>query len=141
MQLNSKRSRKLSVSTIGTSELQHLYSADIADLRFGFQFPQSERVNCNTRSQSYREHSLTLSVSTIGTSELQHFDQVLFSCTRKCFQFPQSERVNCNAVLRRGSEIPRTLSVSTIGTSELQLALWAHEHRKDKAFSFHNRNE
>ena len=87
-----------------------------------FQFPQSERVNCNWQDMAVSASHVFLSVSTIGTSELQHFVQVLRTPEQKSFQFPQSERVNCNGIAPPIPNARRVLSVSTIGTSELQLS-------------------
>ena len=61
-----------------------------------FQFPQSERVNCNSYRACRRQTRFVLSVSTIGTSELQRNGRSVSRCARNNFQFPQSERVNCN---------------------------------------------
>ena len=111
------RAFALSVSTIGTNELQ----------------PNSE---------TYHSERGRLSVSTIGTNELQHPTGAQFSNQRVVFQFPQSERMSCNknviTILKQAAE----LSVSTIGTNELQLlAIALIRARITSTFSFHNRNE
>ena len=91
-----RRRDVLSVSTIGTSELQQNENKSINNFVASFQFPQSERVNCN--QQQTAGHLIKT-----------------FS-----FQFPQSERVNCNNWTTPGRHKTIRLSVSTIGTSELQ---------------------
>ena len=162
----SAENDKLSVSTIGTNELQRHFHFIISfaacafsfhnrnertatkfhqigtRARCAFQFPQSERTNCNCGYDARNPQRNRLSVSTIGTNELQHIwhtrrylsDFFLSVSTigtnelqqwrgksirrAACnFQFPQSERTNCNIVLDWGR-------VCTGGT-----------------FSFHNRNE
>jgi len=86
----------------------------------GFQFPLSERTNCNKSAAVRAAVAIALSVSSIGTNELQlldHEDEFVtlrtFSflyrnertatCVLRpsdhiftCFQFPLSERTNCN---------------------------------------------
>jgi len=62
----------------------------------GFQFPLSERTNCNRQTHFERNTIQRLSVSSIGTNELQ---RAKFSPSRmldSIFQFPLSERTNCN---------------------------------------------
>ena len=81
-----------------------------------FQFPQSERVNCNLMEQVTAQGKELLSVSTIGTSELQP-----------------------DEVVRRARSF--LLSVSTIGTSELQQTFPQDVEVLVTSFSFHNRNE
>ena len=111
----------LSVSSIGTNELQPTPVAHQSSLPNRFQFPLSERTNCNVRAQQAREapgesfsflyrnertatsdvvsnpaQTIELSVSSIGTNELQ--------------------------LLRVWNNDPKiSLSVSSIGTNELQL--------------------
>ncbi len=116
-----KVAMKLSVSSIGTNELQpgklrarspitvpfsFLYRNErTATQKFrgwlrartGFQFPLSERTNCNARTMARAGGHIWI------------------------FQFPLSERTNCNL-----SQLPKdfdtkSLSVSSIGTNELQL--------------------
>jgi len=110
----------LSVSSIGTNELQHLCVQGSRFVFDRFQFPLSERTNCN------REHAGTavllpgLSVSSIGTNELQLFAFGHTRCHNSRFQFPLSERTNCNVSAIPGDGHRSVLSVSSIGTNELQ---------------------
>ena len=89
----------------------------IFTLNSRFQFPQSERTNCNCPPRRVRQKSQTLSVSTIGTNELQPCQSQRCRRAGTSFQFPQSERTNCNAQAK------------------------SHNHHAILAFSFHNRNE
>ena len=87
---------RLSVSTIGTNELQlSCRKCGLSHIP-RFQFPQSERTNCNSKRVWQAEHDLELSVSTIGTNELQPISSWRSMRRRLNFQFPQSERTNCN---------------------------------------------
>ena len=61
-----------------------------------FQFPLSERTNCNAILSRLCPHRSALSVSSIGTNELQRSAPRTFPPTRVRFQFPLSERTNCN---------------------------------------------
>ena len=92
-----------------------------ADIRYFFQFPLSERTNCNAaesplslratiafsflyrnertatrRTARVRDRHRALSVSSIGTNELQLAAKYTRSPAARCFQFPLSERTNCN---------------------------------------------
>jgi len=116
-----RTNKHLSVSSIGTNELQ-LYAHTVAyENFFFFQFPLSERTNCNLAHHDAKARRRKLSVSSIGTNELQlgrmFPDSSLpttFSflyrnertatdfcqhtlCANDDFQFPLSERTNCNA--------------------------------------------
>ena len=107
-----------------------------------FQFPQSERTNCNAHHAPRARDAQTsfsflnrnertatqlttglpsefepLSVSSIGTNELQPFSFLSRIASSISFQFPQSERTNCN------------------------LLLFGYGVRMRTAFSFLNRNE
>ena len=62
-----------------------------------FQFPLSERTNCNNDLSEFRRHPILLSVSSIGTNELQRRRIAVILACDDCFQFPLSERTNCNA--------------------------------------------
>ena len=87
------------------------------DARARFQFPQSERTNCNKPVILATSEILKLSVSTIGTNELQLDLEQGVVIVRENFQFPQSERTNCNC--------------------RNELNAWS----RHSSFSFHNRNE
>jgi len=131
----------LSVSSIGTNELQPRIGNRQRSVRIAFQFPLSERTNCNLTDDAdailedgsfsflYRNErtatsvdsildspDLILSVSSIGTNELQQQ----------------------NVCAGRG----RTkLSVSSIGTNELQPSLQTIINTSGGTFSFLYRNE
>jgi len=63
--------RLLSVSSIGTNELQpRRYRAELGE-GANFQFPLSERTNCNPTANKQHKQLFALSVSSIGTNELQ----------------------------------------------------------------------
>ena len=97
---------------------------------FVFQFPQSERTNCNSEESCKTCQKLLLSVSSIGTNELQlrrEFQRRRRICAFSFlnrnertatlatlfdknylanFQFPQSERTNCNVNIRLRQFVP-----------------------------------
>ena len=188
--LRMRRAKCLSVSTIGTNELQPLKTKNFHDggkpfsfhnrnertatlgwktersFALVFQFPQSERTNCNHNALVVLVVIGNLSVSTIGTNELQPDSVAASACARASFQFPQSERTNCNRAYADWNVDAWRLSVSTIGTNELQplssvltiaqkfyfqfpqsertncnLTLSVSPNDSINAFSFHNRNE
>ena len=179
----------LSVSSIGTNELQRTHvSLDQSKSRsfsflnrnertatldywddipfvYAFQFPQSERTNCNRRGVLLffprRRFQFPQSERTNC-----NFPSTAFLPSILRFQFPQSERTNCNSVpkqcaltlnisfsfLNRNERTATVtdrhcdaallcLSVSSIGTNELQLAARRLERRLGCSFSFLNRNE
>jgi len=64
-------------------------------MHVNFQFPLSERTNCNSNAVNVTEAGTELSVSSIGTNELQQKISVGANDARH-FQFPLSERTNCN---------------------------------------------
>ena len=88
----------LSVSSIGTNELQLMRTQKKPSSLRHFQFPLSERTNCNTKRQTrvlcpretfsflYRNERTATQISYIATA------------TVAPFQFPLSERTNCNSV-------------------------------------------
>jgi len=94
----------LSVSSIGTNELQLEIDLNRKAADMLFQFPLSERTNCN---------------------HLSYCDQRVLSI----FQFPLSERTNCNLKTSRAIARKEMLSVSSIGTNELQLPRIAPHRR------------
>jgi len=120
-----KTDSTLSVSSIGTNELQPQKSKDMQISYITFQFPLSERTNCNVSVLFRQQIFRFLSVSSIGTNELQHeastrLSRSSFSFSflyrnertatrveqsfpryRPIFQFPLSERTNCNSRLVR----------------------------------------
>ena len=136
---------RLSVSTIGTNELQPLQSSAILypvcafsfhnrnertatgtpkptpTTKSTFQFPQSERTNCNLLSvrivfgliSTFSFHNRNERTATLHAR--------VRGGTSPAFQFPQSERTNCNFMRLPNSFNHKYLSVSTIGTNELQL--------------------
>ncbi len=137
--------QNLSVSSIGTNELQQLprpsrVVALILPFSFlyrnertatprtltrvisslNFQFPLSERTNCNKEAEANKTQRTKLSVSSIGTNELQLHENLISHVSLVCFQFPLSERTNCNVVTPEADSIINALSVSSIGTNELQ---------------------
>ncbi len=147
MQAEKSSKRRLSVSSIGTNELQLIFTTcpthpassfsflyrnertatkicdrAAAGMSF-FQFPLSERTNCNEGVEFVEFAESLLSVSSIGTNELQlHFTPI--ERTRpSLFQFPLSERTNCNLRFACDSRLGKPLSVSSIGTNELQQPL------------------
>jgi len=95
-QFPSSPYNRLSVSSIGTNELQLLRGW--TQTRFGvvFQFPLSERTNCNVKRGGGRPGAACLSVSSIGTNELQRSLDAHSVDLIVTFQFPLSERTNCN---------------------------------------------
>ncbi len=135
---------ELSVSTIGTNELQprcsmrsknrtgtfsfhnrnertattQRLSKLAADARF--QFPQSERTNCNLHLIQQRTTlSLTFSFHNRNERTATFVRRGQRAGTWR-FQFPQSERTNCNFAVCFHRRLAHSLSVSTIGTNELQ---------------------
>ena len=91
-------------------------AGDSNNLRMFFQFPLSERTNCNQKCFAESGNCGNLSVSSIGTNELQlYFD---------------SERASASC-----------LSVSSIGTNELQPATDTEALAPSTSFSFLYRNE
>jgi len=82
-----------------------------------FQFPLSERTNCN---KIHFEHG---------------------GIRKGAFQFPLSERTNCNAIAAVNDNFPIGLSVSSIGTNELQRNMMLTMQTDLKSFSFLYRNE
>ena len=90
----------LSVSSIGTNELQLLAIADHAHDNGNFQFPQSERTNCNAIVHVGSRDAAGLSVSSIGTNELQHQYSVGAQHPRFSFSFlNRNERTATRASL------------------------------------------
>ncbi len=82
-----------------------------------FQFPLSERTNCNAQRDT------------------------MTGVLNEVFQFPLSERTNCNRSDEKVDEQTSELSVSSIGTNELQLLSRPFGIRKLQTFSFLYRNE
>ena len=88
----------LSVSTIGTNELQPRGAAHLQGNQTTFQFPQSERTNCNVSFDATKPalviafsfHNRNERTATVAPS--------LLVLRMRFFQFPQSERTNCNIV-------------------------------------------
>ena len=144
----------LSVSTIGTNELQRGQRRTRHARLTIFQFPQSERMSCNsclwicccsvgtrlsvsTIGTNELQHVravergrvLCLSVSTIGTNELQRSWFIFGDADFGNFQFPQSERMSCNSCFLLHLLFVYVLSVSTIGTNELQRVVWFDARR------------
>jgi len=109
--------RSLSVSSIGTNELQPLRIQGPFPTYSDFQFPLSERTNCNFD------------------------DEYVPDDCRFDFQFPLSERTNCNGYKVYRALLTQTLSVSSIGTNELQRAADRQCFAACRAFSFLYRNE
>ena len=134
---------------------------------FPFQFPQSERTNCNFRIPNTCGRAKR-AFSFHNRNERTATDQPTRASTPNVFnfQFPQSERTNCNRSFtnindarehafsfhnrneRTATQKRRTLSlstrhlsVSTIGTNELQPPRTSSSITCNSAFSFHNRNE
>ena len=127
----------LSVSTIGTNELQHQCPHCRCRANDNFQFPQSERTNCNLQRRFHRRRNLRLSVSTIGTNELQLGVPVSeLADLYGTFSFHnRNERTATN--LDNFTPFPTDLlSVSTIGTNELQPLLDAPRYRDLGRFQF-----
>ena len=156
----------LSVSTIGTNELQQTAVSATGAARATFSFH-----NRNERTAT----SFRLKTIFCPISSFSFHNRNERTATRSCknnlrnacvFQFPQSERTNCN--LRDDSDesvshyafsfhnrnertATRTttttnarrwsLSVSTIGTNELQPMTAQPACAAPTSFSFHNRNE
>ena len=135
----------LSVSTIGTNELQQISTLDFNSNNTRFQFPQSERTNCNPCGRYRRRESLSpfsFHNRNERTATAGHRRAAVWV---HAFQFPQSERTNCNSRSTSKTRLPpmsfsfhnrnertatrswlsmntvrHNLSVSTIGTNELQ---------------------
>jgi len=103
---------RISVSSIGTNELQLSMSRRNTLTRFVFQFPLSERTNCNSSSSA----SASVSAS--------------------AFQFPLSERTNCNKRRRSVCVLFGYISVSSIGTNELQRLAKSASALSDNPFQF-----
>jgi len=114
---------------------------DTRSLRRGFQFPLSERTNCN--SGEYRPAA--------DSSDFQFPLSERTNCNR-CwskrspnrlprFQFPLSERTNCNHDGGTPRAVAVHLSVSSIGTNELQPNASVETVISQTSFSFLYRNE
>jgi len=122
---NDESQRKLlctlSVSSIGTNELQHLIGYSPRRTYFTFSFLYRNERTATTREPSRCFANKRLSVSSIGTNELQLPQEELVWRGVLAFQFPLSERTNCNLRRREQKSSQIALSVSSIGTNELQL--------------------
>ncbi len=133
---------RLSVSSIGTNELQPQRTWDKFYSAWTFQFPLSERTNCNRITTFARQSFAILSVSSIGTNELQHAQRSSPDKPSTDFQFPLSERTNCNTTSRARCQAYR-FSFSFLYRNERT----ATSRRRDRAsadpvaFSFLYRNE
>jgi len=106
----------LSVSSIGTNELQPAYAFTKHINLSYFQFPLSERTNCNTtarwQNRVARVFQFPLSERTNCNAQSARDDKL--GVNR--FQFPLSERTNCNA--NRDSSIIFTLPTFQFPLSE-----------------------
>jgi len=157
--------KSLSVSSIGTNELQQrrccdsqhiflsfsfLYRNERTATRragapmlegFTFQFPLSERTNCNKALVAFHQ-AVFLTFSFLYRNERTATDLRASGSTWKIdFQFPLSERTNCNHRVACVCRTRRGLSVSSIGTNELQRRIGSDCLRKRSPFSFLYRNE
>ena len=106
-----------------------------------FQFPQSERTNCNLSDTEKNWTLKNLSVSTIGTNELQLILPPAAVALTDAFSFHNRNERTATASNPRAVRPSKSLSVSTIGTNELQPALQKIRPSQSQSFSFHNRNE
>jgi len=87
---------RLSVSSIGTNELQPAELARLTKPKADFQFPLSERTNCNTWRNASGLRAST-SFSFLYRNERTATNRQREKCEfRFRFQFPLSERTNCN---------------------------------------------
>jgi len=163
--INNRFGFRLSVSSIGTNELQLIYSiykicslrpfsflyrnertATIKNSTTGigvhtFQFPLSERTNCNgvdISKQDALEHAFSFLYRNERTATNGQRVEKTFVNN---FQFPLSERTNCNITFTEAPYSANFLSVSSIGTNELQHYLALLEMPELAAFSFLYRNE
>src|SRR5581483_8598023 len=96
------RCRRISVSSIGTNELQLESQRELRDWLEQFQFPLSERMSCNELLRGEVERLQKISVSSIGTNELQPALRTPRSALTAQFQFPLSERMSCNNIICHG---------------------------------------
>ena len=126
-----------------------------------FQFPLSERTNCNTRirhhyrikklafSFLYRNERTATDLNAIRAMNQFNFQFPLSERTncneldildtrvsRSLFQFPLSERTNCNHRDKYGFFCTSLLSVSSIGTNELQRRQNRKQNRRQNRFQF-----
>ena len=139
--LKAVKPPRLSVSSIGTNELQLARADDAAAPPARFQFPLSERTNCNFKTrQTLRSPTIAFSFlyRNERTATTLHFRQCL---PLHHFQFPLSERTNCNSVALSRLQLTPELSVSSIGTNELQPACPLSRRESVCTFSFLYRNE
>ena len=104
-------------------------------LRLVFQFPQSERTNCNYLPLRFVPSAVTLSVSTIGTNELQLVLFLLLFIPLPAFSFHNRNERTATGTPRMTTQAMSPLSVSTIGTNELQQDTMTHEQAKEFALS------
>ena len=157
----------LSVSSIGTNELQRDVTVHTIETTNGtfsflyrnertattpttkllidslcFQFPLSERTNCNEFIKRVREkhgHVFQFPLSERTNCNARLTISPLAS--RFTFQFPLSERTNCNEQYAAPRDALKHLSVSSIGTNELQLFSVMIAIKCSSTFSFLYRNE
>jgi len=136
---------QLSVSSIGTNELQHELAIVWIVHWVIFQFPLSERTNCNACIANHASDIPDFFQFPLSERTNCNASTLKPNANFNCFQFPLSERTNCNKccaiplrLMRRSFSFlyrnERTathgcvqvierdlrLSVSSIGTNELQ---------------------
>ena len=130
----------LSVSSIGTNELQRFSIRTFGLNQTRFQFPLSERTNCNSKHCAGGVWIRRLSVSSIGTNELQPVTVKSGDAQITTFSFLyRNERTATTFPIRGPHE--RDLSVSSIGTNELQRDSLHKDDQNMLSFSFLYRNE
>ena len=163
---HGRRRHHLSVSSIGTNELQPGIPPGGILIDPPFQFPLSERTNCNAPAVAifdratfsfsflYRnERTATggeiraaggggvLSVSSIGTNELQLQETWFILRGISSFSFLYRNERTATQAAGASHTIQDELSVSSIGTNELQPSRSEVNSSLRAAFSFLYRNE
>ena len=85
-----------------------------------FQYPRSDRANCNLLFRSQLFLNSKLSVSSFGSSQLQPTADAGVRLDAIFFQYPRSDRANCNHWRAAKRRAGIQLSVSSFGSSQLQ---------------------
>src|SRR3989304_2291968 len=86
----------LSVSSIGSSELQRSRTGAIRRCSAAFQYPLSDRVNCNTALRVAMAESCKSFQYPLADRVSCNLGQVVWNSGLIVFHYPLSDRVNCN---------------------------------------------
>jgi len=101
-----------------------------------FQFPLSERTNCNINFCVNIHRDLRISVSSIGTNELQRKTRNPPHRVGRYFSFLYRNERTATALTHDTNEMLSDISVSSIGTNELQLVIFHGHNVRPFQFQF-----